>query len=62
MVYQVNVKRTSSGTVVADCPALPGCIAQGHTDAEALDNMRDAITAWFWDPNRHTDMKLPIAV
>ena len=33
---------------MAECPALPGCISQGQDEKEALDNIREAITAWLW--------------
>ena len=29
--------------VVVECPAIPGCVSQGRTEAEALD-IREAIT------------------
>ena len=31
------------GGYVATCPALPGCVSQGETRAEALANIREAI-------------------
>ena len=31
------------GFVVAEVPSLPGCISQGKTREEALDNVREAI-------------------
>lgn len=31
------------GYVVAECPALPGTISQGKSEAEALANIREAI-------------------
>jgi predicted RNase H-like HicB family nuclease len=31
------------GFVVASCPVLPGCVSQGRTRSEALDNIREAI-------------------
>jgi predicted RNase H-like HicB family nuclease len=34
--------------MVAECPALPGCVSQGHDEKEALDNIKEAITAWLW--------------
>jgi hypothetical protein len=34
--------------VVAECPALPGCVSQGRTQEEAMSNIKEAITAWFW--------------
>lgn len=32
-----------SGMIVAECPAIPGCVSQGRTDEEALANIKDAI-------------------
>lgn len=31
------------GWIVAECPVIPGCISQGQTRQEALDNIREAI-------------------
>jgi predicted RNase H-like HicB family nuclease len=32
---------------VAEAPELPGCMAHGATDDEALKNLREAITLWI---------------
>ena len=34
------------GGYLATVPALPGCMSDGETRAEALANVEDAITAW----------------
>lgn len=31
------------GYYIAECPALPGCISQGRTKEEAIDNIKEAI-------------------
>jgi predicted RNase H-like HicB family nuclease len=31
------------GYLVAECPVIPGCISQGRTRQEALENIREAI-------------------
>lgn len=31
------------GYFVAECPSLPGCIAQGTTRQEEIDNIKEAI-------------------
>ena len=39
----VTLERDETGMIVAECPAIPGCISQGKTKAEALDNISEAI-------------------
>jgi len=43
MKFIVNLQRDETGMIVAECPAIPGCISQGHTEDEALANIREAI-------------------
>jgi predicted RNase H-like HicB family nuclease len=31
---------------------LPGCVSQGRDEKEALENIREAITAWMWAEDR----------
>jgi len=31
------------GYIIAECPAIPGCMSQGRTREEALENIKDAI-------------------
>jgi len=31
------------GWIVAECPALPGCVSQGRNEDEAMVNIREAI-------------------
>lgn len=35
-----------------DVPQLPGCMSQGKTIEEAIENIKDAIKGWI-----HTEMK-----
>ena len=39
----VTVDRDEDGFFVVECPAIPGCVSQGNTEAEALENIKDAI-------------------
>ena len=32
---------------VAECPSLPGCISQGRTREEAIQNIREAIQGYI---------------
>ena len=43
MTFVVVLERGEDGYIVAECPALPGCVSQGHTREEALANIREAI-------------------
>ncbi len=45
MKIPVTLERDESGMVVVECPAIPGCVSQGHTEEEALANIREAIVA-----------------
>ena len=42
MIYKVALQRSEEGYSVA-VPGLPGCCSQGATEAEALENIADAI-------------------
>jgi len=44
MTRRVLLYPGEDGYVVADVPSLPGCISQGKTREEALDNVREAIS------------------
>jgi predicted RNase H-like HicB family nuclease len=45
MKFVITMFRDEDGMVVADCPAIPGCVSQGRTEAEAEQNIREAIRA-----------------
>jgi predicted RNase H-like HicB family nuclease len=30
--------------IVAECPSIPGCVSQGYTEDEAIENIRETIT------------------
>lgn len=41
--YLVTLTAGEDGYIVAECPALPGCVSQGKTREEALRNIQEAI-------------------
>jgi len=43
MKFLVAVDQDEDGTYVVECPAIPGCVSQGKTEKEALENIQDAI-------------------
>lgn len=48
MVFHVTLVHAEDGWIVAECPALPGCVSQGRDEQEALANVKEAIAAWLW--------------
>jgi predicted RNase H-like HicB family nuclease len=48
MIFHVTLEKAEDEWIVAECPALPGCVSQGKDEKEALDNIKEAITAWSW--------------
>jgi predicted RNase H-like HicB family nuclease len=48
MIFHVALEQADDGWIVAECPALPGCVSQGRDEKEALENIKEAITAWLW--------------
>lgn len=46
MKYKVILHESEEGFSVS-CPGLPGCWSQGRTEAEALENIRDAIAEYL---------------
>ncbi len=43
MKFTVTLDRDEDGCWVVECPSIPGCISQGDTRDEAIENIRDAI-------------------
>ena len=43
---QVVIYPGEDGYWVAECPSLPGCISQGKTREEAVENAREAIRGY----------------
>ncbi|HTT84533.1 MAG TPA: type II toxin-antitoxin system HicB family antitoxin [Rhizomicrobium sp.] len=39
----MTIDRDETGNWVAERPAIPGCVSQGKTKPEALENIRQAI-------------------
>lgn len=48
MEYPIVLERDpEAGGYVVYCPTLKGCVSQGETEDEALDNIRDAIKTYL---------------
>ena len=44
MIFNVTIDRDEDGVFVVECPSIPGCVSQGKSKEEALENIKDAIT------------------
>jgi predicted RNase H-like HicB family nuclease len=41
--FQVTIDRDEDGIWIVECPSIPGCVSQGETREEALENVKEAI-------------------
>ena len=55
MKYRVLLETDEDGVFVATVPALPGCVADGPTRAEALEHVREAIALYLESLEAHGD-------
>ena len=53
MRYRVLIEQDEDGVYVAEVPALPGCISQGETRSEAIDNIKEAIAGYLESLEAH---------
>ena len=53
--YRIAVYQDEDGVYVAECPALPGTVAQGKTRKEALANVTDAIGGYIASLKKHDE-------
>jgi predicted RNase H-like HicB family nuclease len=47
MKYRILIEQDEDGVFVVEVPSLPGCISQGRTREEAIENAREAIAAYL---------------
>jgi predicted RNase H-like HicB family nuclease len=59
MMFHVTLEPAEDGWIVAECPALPGCVSQGRDEKEALENIREAITTWMWAEDQMATRSAP---
>ena len=44
MIFNVTIDRDEDGVWIVECPSIPGCVSQGNTKEEALENIKEAIS------------------
>ncbi len=55
MKFRTFIEQDEDGIFVATCPSLPGCISQGNTREEALNNIKDAIEGYLISLKKHDE-------
>lgn len=53
MHYRITIEQDEDGVFIAECPSLPGCVSQGKTRREALENIQDAIKGYLESLKKH---------
>ena len=57
----LGLSRDATGMLVAECPAIPGCVSQGRTEDAAMANIKEAIAACL-EARAEAGMPLAISV
>jgi predicted RNase H-like HicB family nuclease len=47
LTYDVILEPSDEGRFTVYAPALPGCVSEGDSEEEALENIKDAIALWL---------------
>ncbi|MDH5718854.1 MAG: type II toxin-antitoxin system HicB family antitoxin [Spirochaetia bacterium] len=55
MKYRIILNEDEDGVYTAVCPSLPGCISQGKTREEALENIKDAAKGYIESLKKHNE-------
>jgi len=55
MKYRIIIEEDEDRTFAVECPSLPGCISQGKTRKEAIENIQDAIRGYLESLNKHDE-------
>ena len=55
MKYRILIEQDEDGVYIAECPSLPGCVSEGRTRKEALENIQDAIKGYLESIRKHNE-------
>jgi len=55
MKFRILIEQDEDGIYVAECPTLPGCISQGTTYKEAIENISDAVKGYMESLQKHNE-------
>ena len=60
MKYRILIEPDENGIFVAECSSLPGCISQGKSRKEVLENIQDAIKGYLESLRKHNEPVLSV--
>ncbi len=43
MKFHITLFQDEDGMFIAECPSIPGCVSQGNTEEEAVNNIQEAV-------------------
>lgn len=55
MKLRILIEQDEDCIFVAECPSLPGCVSQGKTRKEAVENIQDAIRGYLDSLKKHNE-------
>ena len=55
MKFRILIEQDEDGIFIAECPSLPGCISQGKSRKEVLENIQDAVRGYLESLKKHDE-------
>ncbi|MFI5200998.1 MAG: type II toxin-antitoxin system HicB family antitoxin [Candidatus Kapaibacterium sp.] len=55
MKYRIEIEQDEDGMFTASVPSLPGCISEGATRMEAIENVKDAAQGYIESLRKHNE-------
>ena len=55
---QIILYPGEDGYWISECPSLPGCISQGETKAQSIENIKEAIEGYV-EALKHDHLPVP---
>ncbi|RQW80591.1 MAG: type II toxin-antitoxin system HicB family antitoxin [Methanothrix sp.] len=60
MKFHITIERDEDGKYVAECTDLPGCLSEGETTGEAIENISEAIIGCLKSRLKHAGEKFTV--
>ena len=55
MKFRIIIEQDEDGMFISQCPSLPGCVSQGKTRKEVIENIKDAIRGYLESLKKHDE-------